>query len=56
MGWVWGDGDIPGGSFYIRIKKMCCCEGYLHIVKSCIYGSGQGVGVGLGVGGFGGDW
>ena len=29
-------------------------KGYLHIVKSCIYGSGQGVGVGLGVEGLGG--
>ena len=25
-------------------------NGYLHIVKSCSYGSGQGLGVGLGVG------
>ena len=33
MGWVWGDGDIPGGSFYIKIKKMCCCEGIFTYSK-----------------------
>ena len=33
MGWVMGDGDIPGGSFYIKIKKMCCCEGLFTYSK-----------------------
>ena len=42
-----GNGDIPGGSFYIKVKKMCCCEG---LFTDCIYGSGQGGWVGLGVG------
>ena len=38
-----GKGDILGGSFYIEIKKMCCCEGLFTYHKIVHYGSGQGV-------------
>ena len=45
VGWVWVDGDIPGGSFYIKMKKMCCCEGlftYRKIMYIWFRAKGEG--------------
>ena len=51
VGWVWGDGDIPGDSFYIKVKKMCCCEGLFtdrKIVHLWFRAEGEGYGWVLG--------